>query len=204
MPWPSRRTCGLSAGERSDFAREPVNYIETTFQGLIVCRNYKRTWSFPSEVAELLKRETAGQSVLHLYAGMADFGMRLDADPLTMPDVIGSALFPPFNCESFDAVIVDPPYKSIFNMPSVCLMPAACIARKNVWWFHTHFQTYTNGLHPRRWWSVLPSRRGPLRILMEFERIRHPNHCFNTNWRWSAEMQTYNWSRHVGQRSLVM
>lgn len=181
-----------------------MNFIESTFQGLIVCRNYKRTWSFPTEVSDLLQRETAGRSVLQLFGGIAEWGIRLDADASVRPHVIGNALYPPFRCESFDTVIVDPPYKSIFNMPSVCLMPAACLARHTVWWFHTHFQTYTNGLHPKRWWSVLPSRRGPLRVLMEFDRVRHPNQCVNSNRRWSREMQDYNWSRDLRQRSLVL
>lgn len=45
-----------------------MNFIESTFQGVIVCRDYKRTWAFPREVSELLERETAGRTVLQLYS----------------------------------------------------------------------------------------------------------------------------------------
>jgi hypothetical protein len=181
------------------------NFIEKRYQGLIVCRKYTRTWSFPVEVAKLIQQETADMSVLHLYGGLAQGGVKLDADPLTRPDVIGNALFPPFACESFDVVIVDPPYKSIYNMPSAVLMPAACLAKSFVWWFHTHYQPHVCGLLPNRWWSVLPSKRGPLRCLIEYKRTRQPRgHTMVHNWRTSPEMQPCNWSRHLLQRPLAL
>lgn len=181
-----------------------MNYIESTFQGLIVCRGYKRTWAFPKEVSDLLKHETAGQSVLQMYGGFADFGTRLDMDPSTRPDILGNALYPPLSCESFDTVIVDPPYKSEYNFALWVLISPACIARKRVWWFHTHFTPHVNGLKPLRWWAVLPSRKGPLRCLIEFERRRHPKICTPPeSWRCGVDMQPYNWSRDLRQRPLV-
>lgn len=182
-----------------------TNFIESTFQGLIVCRSYKRTWSFPTEVAELLQRETAGRSVLQLYGGMAEWGVRLDCDPSVRPDIIGNALYPPLRCDSFDTVIVDPPYKSEYNFALWILTPAACIARSRVWWFHTHYTPHVHGLKPLRWWAVLPSRKGPVRVLIEFERTRHPNICTPPeSWRCGIDMQRYNWSRDLRQRSLVL
>ncbi len=181
-----------------------MNFIEATFQGAIVCRNYSKTWSFPREVSDLMERETAGKSVLQMYGGFATFGVRMDADPATRPDIIGNAFYPPLRCESFDVVIVDPPYKSIYNMPLWSLMPAACIARERVWWFHTHYAGYVNGMKPRRWWSVLPSQKAPLRVLIEFERMRHPKLCVPPeSWRCPVEIQPYNWSRDLRQRPLV-
>jgi hypothetical protein len=182
-----------------------MNFVEERFQGLIVCRGYKRTWSFPVEVAELLERETAGRSVLQLYGGLSSFGIRLDADPAVRPDIIGNALFPPFGCESFDVVIVDPPYQSNYNMPAMVLTPAACIAREKVWWFHTHYQPHVCRLIPERWWAVLPSKKGPLRVLIEYSRRRHPRNCTGpANWRASTEIKPFNWSRHLNQRPLVL
>lgn len=62
-------------------------------------------------MARLIVSETRGLSVLHLFGGHAEFGIRLDADPGTHPHVVGNAFFPPFRCESFDVVVADPPYE---------------------------------------------------------------------------------------------
>lgn len=40
-----------------------------TFQGFLLFRKYKRTWSFPREVERLIMDETGDGSVLHLYGG---------------------------------------------------------------------------------------------------------------------------------------
>jgi hypothetical protein len=80
---------------------------ESTFQGFLMFKEYRRTWAFPREVEHRLREESVnlGKSTLHLYGGLATFGSRLDADPKTRPDVIGNALYPPFRCKSFDVVI---------------------------------------------------------------------------------------------------
>ena len=154
-----------------------LNAIERTFVGPIVCRGYRRTWRFPVEVAELLKRETNGGTVLHLFGGMATWGVRLDADRATRPSVIGNAFFPPFACESFDAVIVDPPYTRGTNgLWAQVLAPAACLARRRVWWFSTYaIDARFHGLRLLRWFAVVPSKQGEMRYLVELERTRHPH-----------------------------
>lgn len=158
--------------------RPRQNAIERAFQGAIVCRGYRRTWAFPQEVADLLERETAGASVLHLFGGRAAFGFRLDGDRLTRPHVVGNAFFPPFRCESFDTVVCDPPYDRASNgLWAQVLVPAACLARRRVWWFSTYsLDARFHGLKIARWWAVMPSRQGELRYLAEMERTRHPHH----------------------------
>lgn len=96
-------------------------------------------WSFPPQVARYLRELCAGRSTLHLFGGKADFGTRMDIDPITRPDVIGDAFVPPFKESSFDVVIVDPPYPPYLNLgPSTIrplLMNAAYLARDQVIWF---------------------------------------------------------------------
>lgn len=48
--------------------------------------------------------------VLHPFGGMAEIGVRVDLNPVLEPDVIGDAHALPFEDESFDCVILDPPY----------------------------------------------------------------------------------------------
>jgi len=96
-------------------------------------------WSFPPQVERFLREQCAGRSTLHLFGGKAKFGIRLDMDPITEPDVIGDAFLPPFKPKSFDVVIVDPPYPPYLQLgPSTVrplLMNAAYIARRTVIWF---------------------------------------------------------------------
>jgi len=154
-----------------------MRQIEVAFQGAIICRGYRRTWAFPAEVATLIERAAADGSVLHLFGGHATFGLRLDADRATDPHVIGNAFFPPFRCESFDTVVCDPPYDRASNgLWAQVLVPAACLARRRVWWFSTYsLDARFHGLKLLRWWAVMPSRQGELRYLAELERTRHPH-----------------------------
>lgn len=113
---------------------------------VLVCRSHKRRghdgWGFPKDVRDLLIKETEGQSVLHLFGGRAAFGTRLDIDAATQPHVIGDAWVPPFAKDSFDVVIMDPPYiegfRTMSNQKTRALFAAAAwIARRRVVWFHT-------------------------------------------------------------------
>ena len=55
----------------------------------------------------------------------ADFGVRLDLDPLTNPDFVGDAFLPPFERDSFDVVILDPPYWRMNRQEIIAVMRAA-------------------------------------------------------------------------------
>lgn len=48
--------------------------------------------------------------VLHPFGGRAEIGTRVDLDPTLEPDVVADAHQLPFDDESFDCVILDPPY----------------------------------------------------------------------------------------------
>jgi SAM-dependent methyltransferase len=48
--------------------------------------------------------------VLQPFGGRAEIGLRMDIRPEVEPDVVGDAHALPFEDESFDCVILDPPY----------------------------------------------------------------------------------------------
>ena len=74
-----------------------------------------------------------------MFGGKAKFGVRMDTDPMTHPDVIADAFLPPFKRESFDTVILDPPYRPYMDLGPdnvrPLLMNAAWIAQREVIWF---------------------------------------------------------------------
>lgn len=175
-----------------------------SFQGLILFRNYKRTWSFPREIERLIMDETSDGTVLHLYGGLARFGTRLDMDPLTYPAVIGNALYPPFKCKSFDYVVVDPPYTDLRGgLATIIMTPAACIARKKVFWLHTHHNVRSGmGLKTLRWWLATSATLGSqVRMLVEYSVVGHPPTCVGYPEHGRKKHRTllakYDWSRFV-------
>jgi SAM-dependent methyltransferase len=50
------------------------------------------------------------EAILHPFGGMAETGTRVDLNPTVEPDVVADAHGLPFEDESFDCVILDPPY----------------------------------------------------------------------------------------------
>lgn len=81
---------------------------------------------------------TDGKRVLHLFGGRSRFGVRIDIDPIVRPDVIADAWLPPFAKDTFDVVVIDPPYHSINQqMKQQLLRAAAYVAKDSVIWFHT-------------------------------------------------------------------
>lgn len=100
--------------------------------------NRQNGWKFPPAVRRQILEDTEGRTVLHLFGGMANFGTLLDIDSLTYPDVIGDAWLPPFLRDSFDVVVLDPPYVGLNQQEKHQLLAsAAWIARELVVWFHT-------------------------------------------------------------------
>ncbi len=95
-------------------------------------------WSFPPAVNKFLQAECSDGTALQLFGGCAKWGTRLDIDKNTRPHVIGDAFLPPFGRDSFDYVIIDPPYTHInCTLKTWLLRGAAMVARKRVYWFHT-------------------------------------------------------------------
>ena len=127
-------------------------------------------WSFPCAVEDLLRRELAGKSVLHLFGGLARFGTRMDIDPITKPDVIGDAWMPPFQRSSFDVVVLDPPYVRFSAQTTMALCcQAAYVARTQVVWFHTQWLDHPARLKLRKAFAVVVGRNSSMRCLQFFD-----------------------------------
>lgn len=62
---------------------------------------------FESNLVQLLGYP---ERILHPFGGRAEIGLRVDLNPTLEPDVIADAHKLPFEDESFDMVVLDPPY----------------------------------------------------------------------------------------------
>ncbi len=131
-------------------------------------------WSFPPRVRELLLQECEGLTVVHLFGGHADFGVRLDLDPATKPDYIGDAFLPPFERDSFDVVILDPPYYHMNRQEIIALMRAsAWVARRNIFWLHTVWIATNRHLPLEHAWLIRVGDQCAIRTLQKFG-VREP------------------------------
>lgn len=136
----------------------------------------KNGWSFPPAVREKLLQECHGLTVLHLFGGQADFGLRMDIDPATRPHVVGDAYLPPFPRDSFDVVILDPPYTEMRQQEKRALLwVAAWLARKWVYWFHFNWIAMDRSLPLDRGWLVRVGDQCAARVLQKFA-VREPKH----------------------------
>lgn len=112
-------------------------------------------WRFPRNVEKLLRQETEGKAVLHMFGGKAGWGTRLDIDALVEPHVIGDAWLPPFKEASFDVVILDPPYVHLnAQMKNALFRQSAYCARELVVWFSTMWVCGAKGMKLERSWLV--------------------------------------------------
>jgi len=136
--------------------------------------NRRNGWSFPPAVRELLLQETQGLTVLHLFGGHADFGLRMDIDPATNPHVVGDAFLPPFPRDFCDVVVLNPPYQYDHQDQIKALMLAAAwISRQSVYWFSTVSARQWPGLRLNHAWLVRVGDECAIRCLQKFE-VREP------------------------------
>lgn len=132
-------------------------------------------WSYPPAVEKLLRSVTAGRTVLQLFGGRSRWGTKLDIDPTTKPHVRGDAWMPPFARNSFDVVILDPPYVGINQqMKQALLYGAAFVAREHVYWFHTQWVAPDSILQRERSWLVRVGDSCSCRCLIEW-RVKQQN-----------------------------
>jgi len=145
---------------------------------ILWCGSNKRAgvdgWSFPRQVERTILAECEGMTFVHLFGGKSSFGVRLDVDPLVRPDVIGDAWLPPFAKNSFDCVVLDPPYigeyRSMSNDRLRSLFRAAAwVARKRVIWFHTCWVESPARCVRGKTWLVRVGRHCQVRCLQFFE-----------------------------------
>lgn len=171
---------------------------------VLMLRHDKRVdqagWSFPRQIETHLRELTAGRTVLQLFGGRSRWGVRLDIDPSTSPDVIGDAWLPPFKRDSFDYVIVDPPYEQI-SAPWWCelMVRAAWIARVAVIWWNTKWFEPLRPMTIERSWLVGLGNYYQVRCLIVFavhEPKRAPGRFFA-----AGPAVKYNWPL-AGQTSL--
>lgn len=109
--------------------------------------------------------------MLHLFGGKAKFGTRIDIDSAVRPDVIADAWLPPFGENSFETVILDPPYFSLNSQIRISLFrTAAFVARARVLWFHTLWVSPACGLRLDRAWLVRVGDSHTVRCLQVFTR----------------------------------
>lgn len=142
-------------------------------------------WTFPKQVEKTILEHCAGLSILHFFGGHSRFGTRMDIDPLTRPDVIADAWLPPFGRDSFDVVVMDPPYigdfRNLNSQKLICLhLNAAWIARRRVIWFHTNWIDTKARLRFERGWVVNVGRGCAVRALQFFSvpkiKLNPPTH----------------------------
>lgn len=176
------------------------------------CSNQRRGagngWSFPRNVEKLLLELTADKRVLHLFGGMARFGVRLDIDRQVRPNVIGDAWLPPFRRDAFDVVIVDPPYHGINQQMKIHLIRGASwVARQSVIWFHTMWLPSDSICSLERAWLVRVGDHCATRCVQvftvsetkEFPRLeftRGPAIRYN---RWLAGQQGLPWGAEASE-----
>lgn len=126
-------------------------------------------WSYPPAVEKLLRGLTDGRSVLQLFGGFSRWGTKLDIDPTTKPHVRGDAWMPPFLRDSFDVVLLDPPYIGINQqMKQTLIRGAAFVAREHVYWFHTQWVAPDSGMQRERSWLVRVGDSCACRCLIEW------------------------------------
>lgn len=136
-------------------------------------RARKNGWSFPPAVRRRILADSEGLTVVHFFGGLADFGVRLDIDPVTKPDVMGDAWLPPFARDSFDVVVLDPPYIPVNQQEKCALLNAAgYVARRRVVWFHTIWIASDSYLVPEKAWLVRVGDTAHVRCLQYFRVAR--------------------------------
>lgn len=157
---------------------------------LLWCGSAPRTrngngWTFPRAVADLIKKHCEGMTILHLFGGRANFGTRMDIDLFTRPDVLADVWLPPFARDSFDVVVLDPPYigdfKNLNSQKLICLfLNSAWIARRRVIWFHPNWIDTKARVRFERGWVVRVGRGCACRALQFFqvptEKLNPPTH----------------------------
>jgi hypothetical protein len=91
---------------------------------------------WPEAVEEFISTLLLPRS-LHVCCGKSKLGdVRFDSDPANEPDVLGDASKMPFEDESFESVLCDPPYNGKFQWNHDLLKELSRIASKRIIFQH--------------------------------------------------------------------
>lgn len=132
-------------------------------------------WKYPPAVERQLRADFDGKRILQLFGGRSNWGVRMDVDPLVRPEVLGDAWLPPFAQNSFDVVILDPPYVHLNAQTKTALFRAAgWIAREHVVWFNTWWVSASSGLTADRAWLIRVGDNCYIRCLQYFRVTSQP------------------------------
>jgi hypothetical protein len=158
----------------------------------------KNLWSFPPKVEKFLQAECAGKTVLHPFGGRAKFGVRMDIDPVVRPNVLADAWLPPFGRDSFDVVILDPPYLHINAQVKTALFRHYIwIAREKLIWFHTIWTSTYGGVKQEKAFLVRVGDHCHVRCL-QFFIPREPKRPPYTQYVRGPGMKYNRWLRQPG------
>lgn len=70
---------------------------------------------FEKKLLRLLDIDPDNDAILHPFGGKAEFGFRCDINPDVQPDFVCDAHRLPFKDNSFDLVVLDPPYSEEYS-----------------------------------------------------------------------------------------
>jgi hypothetical protein len=91
---------------------------------------------WPEAVQEFLTTQLISKS-LHVCCGKSMLGdVRFDSDPVNKPDFVGDAARLPFDDESFESVLCDPPYNGVFQWNHDLLNELSRVAKQRIIFQH--------------------------------------------------------------------
>lgn len=153
----------------------PIKASRRTFPVEVLwCGNLRqgsgKGWSFPPNVEKFLRAECEGKTVLHPFGGRSRFGTRMDIDPFVRPDVLADAWLPPYGKDSFDVVILDPPYIHLNAQVKTALFRQYIwIAKEKLVWFHTIWMSNYGGVSTEKGYLVRVGDNCHVRCLQFFK-----------------------------------
>ena len=101
---------------------------------------------WPEEVSDVIQSLLIPRS-LHVCSGLSPLGdVRLDSDPINKPDVVADATEIPFDDESFESVLCDPPYNGQFQWNHNLLKELSRVASKRIIFQHWFIPADADGL----------------------------------------------------------
>lgn len=119
----------------------------------------------------LFKLYNYPEKILHPFGGKAEYGLKVDINPEVNPDIVADAHSLPFDDNSFDFVLCDPPYsdelsKTLYNTGKL---------NWNKWTAEAVRVTKKGGFIALYHWHMSPRPKGTIydRIIVIITRIKH-------------------------------